>query len=93
MAKVSEISSIKSDIEGLKLQIPEIINQSSKPAKTRENAKSLNSRIGCKDCLEENIAPCRHCFNCGKENHTAEECRQPKADQGNLKGLTPRGRR
>ena len=39
MAKVSEISSIKSDVEGLKLQMAEISNQSSKPAKTRENAK------------------------------------------------------
>ena len=70
-AKVSEISSIKSDVEGLKLQITEITNQSSKPDKHRENAKSLNWRIGCKDCLENNIAPCRHCFNCGKENHKA----------------------
>ena len=92
-AKVSEISSIKSDVEGLKLQMAEITNQSSKPAKTRENAKPLNRRIGCKDCLENNIAPCKHCFNCGKENHTAKECRQPKSDQGNLKGLTPKGRR
>ena len=71
----------------------EITSQSSKPAKTIENAKPLNRRIGCKDCLENNIAPCKHCFNCGKENHTAKECRQPKSDQGNLKGLTPRGRR
>ena len=66
-AKVSEISSIKSDVEGLKLKMAEITNQSSKPAKTRENAKSLNRRMGCKDCLENNIAPCRHCFNCGKK--------------------------
>ena len=68
MAKVLEISSIKSDLENFKLQMAEIINQSSKPAKTRENAKPLNRRIGCKDCLENNIAPCRHCFICGKEN-------------------------
>ena len=33
-AKVSEMSSIKSDVEGLKLQMAEITNQSSKPAKT-----------------------------------------------------------
>ena len=32
MAKVSEISSIKSDVEGLKLQMAEIRNQSRKPA-------------------------------------------------------------
>ena len=86
MAKVSEISSIKNDLENFKLQMAEIINQSSKPAKTRENAKPLNRRISYKDCLENNIAPCRHCFNCGKGMQTT------RADQGNLKGLTPRGR-
>ena len=32
MAKVSEILSIKSDVEGLKLQMEESTNQSSKPA-------------------------------------------------------------
>ena len=51
MAKVSEISNIKSDVKGLKLQMAKISNQSSKPAKTRD-AKPLNRRIGCKDCLE-----------------------------------------
>ena len=76
-AKVSEISSIKSDVEGLQLQMAEITNRPSKPAKTRENVKSLNRRVGSEDCLENNIVPCRHCFSCGKENHTAKECRQP----------------
>ena len=35
MAKVSEISNVKSDVKGLKLQMPEITNQSSKSAKAR----------------------------------------------------------
>ena len=67
MTKVSEILSNKSDAEGLKLQMAEITNQSSRPAETKENAKSLNRRTGCKNCLESKIAPCRHCFNCGKK--------------------------
>ena len=68
-AGLNEISSLKNDVEVLKECVRNI--GSGNPNGFQGGRKMV---YGCKNCKDQNIRGCQHCFKCGESGHKKENC-------------------
>ena len=76
-AKISELSSVRDDVEEIKKQLTNVYHPD-RPNPKFDSRRQHRRIYKCQKCVEKNNYFCNHCFNCGATDHRKKDCKNSK---------------